>query len=182
MTFFWGTLFFVLLTLDVIPGLAELVSLVSEPFQMLQKEPPQAPLSACMHSGLISMHVVRESVIGVDACDACKAFTCPHRNVAESQGSSPSTRQACYGPFGMVTNACWVCSPQVSVPQSLAWRCVGLGGVSWILTNLWEQLLRRSFPSPRPPRKGYEVHKHLLRTGKGAAATNGALAGHEHAE
>ena len=101
MTFFWGTLFFVLLTLDVIPGLAELVSLVSEPFQMLQKEPPQAPLSACMHSGLISMHVVRESVIGVDACDACKAFTCPHRNVAESQGSSPSTRQACYGPFGM---------------------------------------------------------------------------------
>lgn len=28
-TFFWGTLFFVLLTLDVIPGLAELVSLVS---------------------------------------------------------------------------------------------------------------------------------------------------------
>ena len=28
-TFFWGTMFFVLLTLDVIPGLAELVSLVS---------------------------------------------------------------------------------------------------------------------------------------------------------
>ena len=28
MTFFWGSIFFALLTLDTIPGLAELVSLV----------------------------------------------------------------------------------------------------------------------------------------------------------
>lgn len=71
---------------------------------------------------------------------------------------------------------------QVSIPQSLAWKCVGLGALSWVLTNAWEQLLRNAFPSPRPPRKGYEVHKHLLKPGKGAADTNGSLGGHQHVE
>ena len=71
---------------------------------------------------------------------------------------------------------------QVSIPWSLALRCVGLGGLSWMLTYAWEQLLRRSFTSPKPPRKGYEVHKHLLQAGKGAAKANGALPAHQHAD
>ena len=72
---------------------------------------------------------------------------------------------------------------QVSIPTGLAYKCVGLGALAWVLTNGWEQLLRRAFPSPRPPRKGYEVHKHLLRPGKQSsiASTNGSLA-HQHAE
>ena len=72
-------------------------------------------------------------------------------------------------------------APQVSIPTGLAYKCVGLGALAWVLTNGWEQLLRRAFPSPRPPRKGYEVYKHLLRPGKQSASLNGSLA-HQHAE
>lgn len=49
MTFFWGSLFFALLTLDTIPGLAELVSLVSVHSEL--KPVPCAPqMSACSPS------------------------------------------------------------------------------------------------------------------------------------
>jgi hypothetical protein len=73
---------------------------------------------------------------------------------------------------------------QVSIPPMLAYKCVGLGALTYGLTNVWEQLLRKAFPSPRPPRKGYEVHKHLLGTSaKKAADTNGSLSTpHKHTD
>lgn len=59
--------------------------------------------------------------------------------------------------------------------------CVGLAALTYGLTNVWEQVLRKLFVSPKPPRKGYEVYKHLLATATKAANTNGALT-HQHTE
>lgn len=66
-TFFWGTMGFALLTLDVIPGLTELVSLVRVPPQLPLSQHLQQPVMACS----VLLHRACVSLLAVQAQKSC---------------------------------------------------------------------------------------------------------------
>ena len=45
----------------------------------------------------------------------------------------------------------------MAIPRPLARQMLGMAAADLALTWAWEHALRRAFPAPRPPAKGYQA-------------------------
>ena len=157
----WGALFYVVLVLDLVPGLAGGIKLVRPALCCLQPAftdmlipaagQPRAP-AACRPHGCLTLCKRRSQ-------SRCARTCCP---------GCLSNRPTVVHHAVPMLGSRLLARAQVSVPQPLCTHMLVLAAADGALCYAWEMLLRRLVPAPRPQRKGYmDVEQQLRLRGRG---------------